>query len=64
MIDYTAYQIGHCYLCGSQHVYPENFRRYGGLVCLPCGEALVNQHKGGLSFFWYWEWLEAYGLRA
>jgi len=64
MIDYAPHQIGHCYLCGSPHVYPEDFRRYGGLVCYPCGEAVADHHRGGLSLFWYSQWLEAYGLRA
>jgi len=63
-MDYNRFQIGRCYLCGSRHVYPENFREYGGMVCFPCGETLMHQYHGGHTFFWYSQWLEAYGLRA
>lgn len=53
-----------CYLCGSPHVGPNEVRYYGARVCIPCGEAMLNQHRGGLTFFWHWDWLEAYGLWA
>jgi hypothetical protein len=51
-----------CFLCGQLHVYDWMVRFYGARVCIGCGEALMAHHQGGLTFFWYWDWLEAYGL--